>query len=141
TLLDLIAGLEEPTRGQIVVDGRTDRLGRLGLMPQRDLLMPWKRVVDNVALGAVVRGVPRGSARERARSLLDRFDLGEFADRYPAELSGGMRQRVALARTFLSGADLLLLDEPLAALDSLTRQRMQTWLADTWQGTDSSVLL
>src|SRR5690606_10209811 len=97
--------------------------------------------VDNVALGAVVRGVPRGSARERARSLLDRFDLGEFADRYPAELSGGMRQRVALARTFLSGADLLLLDEPLAALDSLTRQRMQTWLADTWQGTDSSVLL
>ena len=140
TLLGIIAGLDQPSTGEVEVDGHADRLGRSGLMPQRDLLMPWKRVADNVALGPIVNGVPRPQARRRAEEILERFGLGEFTDHYPAQLSGGMRQRAALARTFLSGDDILLLDEPFGALDSLTRLQMHTWLLDVWQGSAASVL-
>lgn len=140
TLLGIIAGLDEPTTGAVTVDGNPSRLGRTGLMPQRDLLMPWKRVADNVALGPIVNGVPRQEARRRATDILARFGLGEFADRYPIHLSGGMRQRAALARTFLAGDDILLLDEPFGALDSLTRLHMQTWLLQVWQESAASVL-
>lgn len=140
TLLGIVAGLDHPSTGKVEVDGHADRLGRSGLMPQRDLLMPWKRVADNVALGPIVNGVPRPQARRRAEQILERFGLGEFTDHYPAQLSGGMRQRAALARTFLSGDDILLLDEPFGALDSLTRLHMHTWLLDVWQGSAASVL-
>jgi len=140
TLFNIIAGLDEPTAGKVTVDGRTERLGRSGFMPQRDLLMPWKRVADNVALGRIVKGTPRTEARRQAIEILNRFGLGEFVDHYPSQLSGGMRQRAALARTFLSGDDILLLDEPFGALDSLTRLQMQTWLLDIWQESAASVL-
>lgn len=140
TLFNIISGLAEPTEGEALVDGSTHRLGTCGYMQQRDLLMPWKRVVDNVALGLVVKGTPRKEARTRAEEILERFGLGGFGHRYPGEISGGMRQRAALARTFLAGDDVLLLDEPFGALDSLTRLKMQSWLLDIWQESAASIL-
>ncbi len=102
--------------------------------------MPWKTVGDNVAVGKVAKGVPRQQARSEALEVLSRFGLADFAGLYPRLLSGGMRQRAALARTYLAGNDLLLLDEPFGSLDSLTRLRMQSWLLDVWRQTDSAVL-
>lgn len=140
TLLGIIAGIEEPSSGEVLIDGEADRLGRSGFMPQQDLLMPWKRLVDNVAVGRIVKGSSRSEARQRAVSILDRFGLGAFLEHYPAQLSGGMRQRAALARTFLVGDDILLLDEPFGALDSLTRLQMQRWLLDVWEESAASIL-
>ncbi len=140
TLFNIIAGLDEPSEGIVHIDGSPERLGRSGYMPQRDLLMPWKKVADNVALGRVVKGTPRREARRQAIEILGRFGLAEFVDHYPSQLSGGMRQRAALARTFLSGDDILLLDEPFGALDSLTRLQMQAWLLDIWQESAAAVL-
>ena len=122
TLLELVCGLIEPDAG--TVDGAP-----AALMAQRDLLLPWHSAVDNAALALRVAGVPRERARARARSLLDDFGLAGFGQARPHELSGGMRQRVAFARTLLSGRTVLCLDEPFAALDALTRQEMQDWLA------------
>ena len=135
TLLALIAGLEEPTSGTIAFYGNinTRRLGRIGYMPQRDLLLPWRRALDNASAGLEVQGVSRRDARRRARELFTDFGLDGFLDSYPSELSGGMRQRVAFARTVLVGRDLLLLDEPFGALDALTRAGLQTWLQEVWQ--------
>jgi len=103
-------------------------------MFQKDLLFPWRNVLDNAALGLEVAGVcGRDEARRRAAALLPRFGLEGFETHHPAELSGGMRQRVALLRTLLLGRPLLLLDEPFASLDALTRRELQTWLRDTWR--------
>jgi ABC-type nitrate/sulfonate/bicarbonate transport system ATPase subunit len=101
-------------------------------MPQRDLLFPWRSVLDNAIVAQEVQGVPREAARERARSLLPSFGLESFADAYPSALSGGMRQRAALLRTVLTDRDLLLLDEPFGALDALTRRELQDWLLGLW---------
>ena len=134
TLLELIAGLAEPSAGAISVGGATDAAARLDAcawMPQRDLLLPWKRAVDNAALALRLAGAPRREARERAAALLDRLGVGEFTAARPRELSGGMRQRVAFARTLLSGKPALLLDEPLAALDAITRAELQELLVST----------
>ena len=137
TLFNIVAGLEEPDAGGILrFEGQSchaaDLLGRVSFMPQRDLLLPWRNVVDNAILALEVEGVPRKHARERAAGMLPEFGLKGFADHYPHQLSGGMRQRVALMRTFLFERDLLLLDEPFGALDALTRTRMQHWLLDIW---------
>ena len=132
TLLGLIAGLEEPAAGRVLVRGVAARLGRVGYMPQRDLLHPWRTALDNATVALELRGVRRGEARRQARALFERFGLGGFERARPHELSGGMRQRVALARTVLAGGDLILLDEPFGALDALTRARMQDWLMHTW---------
>lgn len=140
TLFNIIAGLIEPDVGAVTVDGTADRIGRSGFMPQKDLLMPWKRIRDNVALGRVVKGTPRKVARDEADEIMKRFGLDGFGDHYPSQISGGMRQRAALARTFLAGDDILLLDEPFGALDSLTRLQMQTWLMRIWQESRASVL-
>jgi ABC-type nitrate/sulfonate/bicarbonate transport system ATPase subunit len=133
TLLSLIAGLDEPDGGEVLVGGRgPGRLGRVALMLQKDCLLPWKRLADNVALGLELQGVARAEARRRAAERLAAFGLGGFERAYPAALSGGMRQRAALLRTFLAGKPALLLDEPLGALDSLTRQDVQLWLQAAW---------
>jgi ABC-type nitrate/sulfonate/bicarbonate transport system ATPase subunit len=102
-------------------------------MPQRDLLLPWRNVVDNAILALEVEGVPRAEARAKALKMLPEFGLAGFEKQYPHQLSGGMRQRVALMRTFLFERDLMLLDEPFGALDALTRAMMQRWLLDVWQ--------
>jgi len=132
TLLELIAGLREPAVGQIAVEGESDadrRLARCAYMPQRDLLLPWLRAIDNAALALRNRGVPRRAARRAAAPLFDRFGLAGFESARPSELSGGMRQRVAFLRTLLAGKPVLLLDEPFAGLDAITRAEMQEWLA------------
>jgi ABC-type nitrate/sulfonate/bicarbonate transport system ATPase subunit len=138
TLFNIVAGLEEPDAGGILrFEGRSchaaDLLGQVSFMPQRDLLLPWRNVVDNAILALEVEGVPRREARAKALRMLPEFGLTGFEDQYPHQLSGGMRQRVALMRTFLFERDLMLLDEPFGALDALTRAMMQRWLLDVWQ--------
>ena len=110
-------------------------------MPQSDELLPWKRAVDNAALALRFAGVGRGEARERASALLGRLGLGEFERARPRELSGGMRQRVAFARTLLAGRGVLLLDEPFAALDAITRADLQVWLRETLASERRTTLL
>jgi ABC-type nitrate/sulfonate/bicarbonate transport system ATPase subunit len=145
TLLDVVAGLIEPERGQILLEGvpvaASERLGRSAYMHQRDLLMPWRTVVDNAALALEVAGVPRRAARERVRARLGEFDLAGFDGAYPAQLSGGMRQRVAFLRTILAGCPLVLLDEPFGALDALTRAAMQEWLLRRLDGEQRTLLI
>ena len=142
TLLNIIAGLEEPTTGRILVDGVhvSERPRYFGYMFQKDLLFPWRRVRDNVAIGLEVLGTPRSEARARALDILRRFELDAFAEKYPAQLSGGMRQRVALMRTLLCDREILLLDEPFGALDALTRSIMQEWLLGIWEKDHRTVI-
>jgi ABC-type nitrate/sulfonate/bicarbonate transport system ATPase subunit len=131
TLLEIIAGLESPTSGRVSVDGlagAAERLRRSALMPQKDSLLPWRSALDNAGLALELQGASRAEARRRARALFAEFGLDEFARTPPAELSGGMRQRVAFARTLLAGRSVLLLDEPFASLDSITRAELQEWL-------------
>jgi NitT/TauT family transport system ATP-binding protein len=124
TLLELVCGLTAPDAGTVLS-------APAALMAQRDLLLPWRNAVDNASLAMNVSGVKRSVARERATALLRDFGLSGFERALPHELSGGMRQRVAFARTLLSGRTVLCLDEPFASLDALTRQEMQDWLAGT----------
>jgi ABC-type nitrate/sulfonate/bicarbonate transport system ATPase subunit len=144
TLLSAIAGLLEPSEGTIAVGGSTTakgRLARCALMPQKDLLLPWRTALDNSGLALENRGAKKSEARAKARPLFERFGLAEFEDRLPAELSGGMRQRVAFLRTLLAGKDVLLLDEPFGALDSITRGQMQEWLLHALEQEPRTVLL
>jgi ABC-type nitrate/sulfonate/bicarbonate transport system ATPase subunit len=132
TLLELAAGLQQPDAGSVVAGGAADPAGRraaCAYMPQRDLLLPWRDALGNAALALECQGVPRAEARRRAEPLFERFGLAEFERSRPAELSGGMRQRVAFLRTLLPGRPVLLLDEPFGALDAITRASMQDWLA------------
>ncbi len=130
TLLNILAGLLRPDTGAVLIGGEpaTNPIGRTALMPQRDLLMPWKTVLDNVTVGMRLRGISRKDARAEALGRFPRFGLQGFESAYPRVLSGGMRQRAALLRTILTGRDILLLDEPLGALDAITRMDMQSWL-------------
>ena len=144
TLLSNVAGLLEPDTGTISVGGATaprDRLARCALMPQKDLLLPWRTALDNACLALENRGLSRARARRRARPFFERFGLAEFEERMPAQLSGGMRQRVAFLRTLMAEKDVLLLDEPFAALDSITRAGMQEWLLGALEQEPKTVLL
>lgn len=144
TLLEIVAGLREPSGGIIEVGGERSAAGRLALcayMPQRDLLLPWLAAIDNAALGLRNRGASKAEARRAAAPLFERFGLAGFEAARPAELSGGMRQRVAFLRTIASGKPVLLLDEPFASLDAITRAEMQAWLAEALSGERRTVLL
>ena len=134
TLLNIICGLMQPDSGEILLHGvhERHRLGRIGYMPQRDLLLPWRKLLDNIILGPEVMGRDLDEARREARELLPLFGLAGFEDSYPSTLSGGMRQRAALMRTFLCRQEIVLLDEPFGALDALTRRTMRKWLLDVW---------
>ncbi|MCL2679396.1 MAG: ABC transporter ATP-binding protein [Dehalococcoidia bacterium] len=134
TLLNMCAGLVEPDLGEILIDGQAlpRRAGALGYMPQRDLLFPWRSVLDNAVLSLEIQGVSKAEARERARGMLVVFGLDGFEKEYPEALSGGMRQRAALLRTWLTGRQTLLLDEPFGALDAITRRNLQDWLLRVW---------
>jgi NitT/TauT family transport system ATP-binding protein len=133
TLLSRIAGLRDVTAGSISIGAETsrgDRLEHCVLMPQKDLLLPWRSAIDNACLALENSGIRKKEARRRATPLFERAGLADFKDRSPSELSGGMRQRVGFLRTLLADKDVLLLDEPFGALDSLTRSSMQEWLLD-----------
>jgi ABC-type nitrate/sulfonate/bicarbonate transport system ATPase subunit len=117
------------------------RPGLVAYQPQGDVLMPWRRVLANATLGAEVAGVPRVEARRAAAARFDRFGLSGFERAWPAALSGGMRQRLALLRTFLVPRPVLLLDEPLGALDAITRRAMQEWLQEVWLDDRRTVVL
>jgi ABC-type nitrate/sulfonate/bicarbonate transport system ATPase subunit len=141
TLFNVLAGLREPDRGAVLVDGAPAGRETFGYMPQKDLLFPWRTVLDNTALGLEAQGVRRKEARRRADALFPAFGLDGFQSSYPFQLSGGMRQRAALLRTVVLERPVLLLDEPFGALDSLTRTEMQLWLADMWQRYQWTVVL
>lgn len=134
TVLNIICGLVQPDSGDVLLDGEPvqQRTGLMGYMLQKDLLLPWRKVLDNVILGPEISGADRKSAREEAMSLLPLFGLEGFEDSYPVTLSGGMRQRAALLRTFLCRRNAMLLDEPFGALDALTRRGLQQWLLEVW---------
>lgn len=134
TIFNIICGLENADSGKILLSGE------LSYMPQKDLLLPWRKIIDNVILPLQIAGVNGQVARQRAVELLDIFGLKGFEHRYPSELSGGMRQRAALMRTILAEKDILLLDEPFGALDAITRFNMQTWLLDVWHRFQRTIL-
>ncbi|MBY6540173.1 ABC transporter ATP-binding protein [Rhodococcus sp. BP-349] len=134
TLFTLLAGLDTADSGTVVTP-------RCAYMPQKDLLFPWRSVLANTALGLEVQGVPKAQARSRARDLFPVFGLDGFENARPSSLSGGMRQRAALLRTVVQGRDVLLLDEPFGALDSLTRTAMQDWVQEVWQRYRWTVLM
>lgn len=142
TIFNLIAGLDAPTSGSISVDGSAieGMTGIVAYMLQKDLLLPWRSVIDNVVLGMEIDRVGRSEAYARARPLLERYGLGGFEGHYPAQLSGGMRQRAALLRTMLCDREIVLLDEPFAALDAQTRSDMQEWLLDVWDDFKKTVI-
>ena len=142
TLFQLLTGTLKG-EGEMRFDGAPldDHGSRFAFMPQRDALMPWRRVIDNATLGLEVQGVPRRVARERVAPLFTAFGLAGFERAWPAELSGGMRQRAALLRTVVQQRDMLLLDEPFGALDALTRAAMQRWLETMWRSHRWTALL
>ena len=135
TLLNLVAGLDQPTAGRIETSGL-----RTALMFQEAALFPWLTVADNVELALRLRGVGRAERRRRAAELLDLVRLGDFGERRPHELSGGMRQRVALARSLAQDAELLLMDEPFGALDAMTRDILHDELERVWRDAGLTVL-
>ncbi|MFQ5341720.1 MAG: ABC transporter ATP-binding protein [Anaerolineae bacterium] len=142
TLFNIIVGLEEPDEGVIRLNGEVvkKRTGRVAYMPQKDLLLPWRTVLGNVILGPEIAGVSREEATRRAQEIIPLFGLSGFENSYPSALSGGMRQRAALLRTFLFQKDILLLDEPFGALDALTRMELQEWLLKVWAQFQHTIL-
>lgn len=142
TICNLVAGIEMPDTGEILLDGISihGSPGHVGYMPQKDLLLPWRTLLENVTLGCEILHQNKKQAREDAKSWLHQFGLASFADHYPHQLSGGMRQRGALLRTILFGQNTLLLDEPFGALDALTRREMQRWLLNIRNETRHTVL-
>jgi len=143
TLLQILAGLVPASTGRVVISGRPvtgPAPDTIGVMFQDAWLLPWKTAVENVEFPLALRKVPAAVRRTRALPLIDLVGLTSFAHRYPDELSGGMRQRVAIARCLVQEPRVLLMDEPFAALDALTRDAMQRLLADVWRETRKTVI-
>lgn len=142
TLFNILSGLMEPDSGGVVLNGEniTGRPGKISYMLQKDLLLPYRTVVDNVALPLLVRGVPKKQAREQAASHFQKFGLQGTEKKYPKQLSGGMRQRAALLRTYLAADGVALLDEPFSALDTITKSAMHEWYLDIMREIDLTTL-
>ncbi len=132
SLLNVLAGIHRPDTGRVMLDGEdiTGKPGHCSLMPQDNLLLPWRTLIDNAALALEITGTGKAEARVRAEAWLPRFDLEGKGALYPHELSGGMQQRAALLRSCLHASPVLLLDEPFAALDALTRMELRSWFAE-----------
>jgi NitT/TauT family transport system ATP-binding protein len=142
TLLKLVGGLENVSSGRVRVGGK-ELVGppdRLGMVFQRDVLLDWRTILDNVLLSIELTRKPRSDERERAMTLINRFGLGGFEHRFPWELSGGMRQRASICRALLADPELLLMDEPFGALDAMTRDDLNLELAHIWQDTRKTLL-
>ena len=135
TLLRVVAGLQRPTSGKVLIGGCTvnPKQHKIGFVPQNYGLLPWRTVKENILLGCRIRGEMEADTMERLDSLMEQLGIRGLEDRYPRELSGGQQQRVGLARSFLLRADVLLMDEPFSALDSITREDMQEVFMELWQ--------
>ncbi len=142
TLFNVLSGLFAPDEGRVYLDGKeiTNKAGKISYMLQKDLLLPHKKVTDNAALPLIVKGVNKKEAREKAESHLKEFGLEGTADKYPHQLSGGMRQRVAFLRTYLASEKVALLDEPFSALDSITKSSIHRWFLSVMAEINLSVL-
>lgn len=142
TIFNIACGLVSPDSGRVVLDGKPGVAPAeiISYMPQKDLLLPWRNILRNVTLAREVQGADLEEAINEARQLLPLFGLQGFENSYPAELSGGMRQRAALMRTVLARREVLLLDEPFGALDAITRVNMQQWLLEVWHKFNYAVL-
>lgn len=141
TILRILAGLLDPDDGVVSIGDAAGSSGRTAYLPQRDTLLPWRTALDNAILASEIEGRPLAEARAEAVQLLGHFGLSGFERLYPSQLSGGMRQRLALIRTFLARRNILLLDEPLGALDPLTRATLQDWLLSVWTELGKTILL
>lgn len=142
TIFNIISGLLKPDNGTISIDGNdfTGKTGRVSYMYQRDLLLPWKKIIDNVAMPLTLKGEKKKKARENVNKYFDIFGLKGYEHKYPSQLSGGMKQRAALLRTYMFSQDIMLLDEPFGALDAITRTKMQYWLLDIIDDLNASVI-
>ena len=142
TIFRLITKLLKADKGSIYVDGKdiTSCNMGTGYMPQKDLLFPWRTIKKNIMLPMEIQKENKKEMNRKADEILKQVGLYEYKDKYPKDLSGGMRQRISFARTLLTDSDLLLLDEPFSALDSLTRLSMQEWLIDQWQRLNKTVV-
>lgn len=129
TLFNVISGLISPTSGEVFLDGKNilENSGKISYMLQKDLLLPFKTIIDNVSLPLVIKGVKKSEARKRAQKYFAEFGLSGTEKKYPNQLSGGMRQRAALLRTYMFSCEVALLDEPFSALDAITKRKMQNW--------------
>jgi len=142
TLMAVLAGVERPDRGRVLLQGEdiTGIPGRVGYMLQKDLLLPFKTALDNIYLPLILKGMKKAEARQRALEQMELFGLAGSEDKYPYQLSGGMRQRAALARTHFLGTKVILLDEPFAALDAITKGEMHDWYLDVAAKTGLSTI-
>lgn len=142
TLFNILSGIYRPDEGQILLSGKdiTGKPGEISYMLQKDLLFPYRRVIDNVTLPLLVKGKKKKEARAIADPLFETFGLSGYQMKYPEQLSGGMRQRAALLRTYLSGNGVALLDEPFSALDTITKSSIHTWYLDIMSRIDLSTV-
>jgi len=142
TIFNMISGLVKIDSGQVFIDGKecTGETGRVSYMYQKDLLLPWKKIIDNTCLPLRIRGHSRKDAHERVGKYFKLFGLEGFEYKYPHQLSGGMRQRAALLRTYMNSKDIILLDEPFGGLDAITRLKMQHWLLGILEKLQVSIL-
>lgn len=134
TIFNIISGQLLPEEGQVLMEGSevTGKPGLVGYMPQKDLLLPWRRIMDNIILPLELQGMKKKDAYGEAMPLLPLFELSGFENNYPHQLSGGMRQRAALLRTYLAKKKVMLLDEPFGSLDALTKRKLYMWLQGIW---------
>lgn len=135
TLFNIISGLIKPDEGRVLLDGEdiTGKSGKISYMMQKDLLLPFRTVEDNIALPLIMKGEKKKAARKKAEDLFEQFGLQGTQKLYPSQLSGGMRQRAALLRTYLFSQDVALLDEPFSALDTLTKSAVHRWYLDVME--------
>ena len=142
TLFNIISGLLTPDSGQVLLDGKdiTNQPGHISYMLQKDLLLPYRTVEDNVALPILLKGIKKKEARRQVSPMFSQFGIEGTQKKYPAQLSGGMRQRAALLRTYMFSKDVALLDEPFSALDTITKSSMHSWYLDVMEKIRMSTL-
>jgi len=142
TLFNVISGLLSPDQGRVLLDGEdiTARPGHISYMLQKDLLLPYRTIEDNVALPLLIKGMKKKQARSEVSPLFAQFGLEGTQKKYPAQLSGGMRQRAALLRTYMFSRDVALLDEPFSALDTITKSSIHKWYLDVMENIRLSTL-
>ena len=142
TIFRLLNGLEKPESGEILVDGKdiSTLKDYCAFMPQKDLLFPWRTIEENISLPMEIKKVPKKERHQRCVEVLKEVGLLDYINKYPRDLSGGMKQRVSFGRTILTGSDILLLDEPFSALDYLTRMDMQEWILSQWRNLKKTII-